>query len=226
MADLSIFADESGDFGDQSYYYIISLVFHEQQHNISGHIAKLAESLSNVKDLSQNHTIHTGAAIRREDEYRTIDIETRKAVFTRLFAFARSAPITHQAFHFRKKEHTDRLALKGAISRTLGLFLRDNASYFLSFDRVVIYYDNGQSEITEVLNTLFNGFLFNVEFRKVMPSQYRLFQVADLCCTLELMQVKIDTNQLSRSELFFFRGKRLLKKDYLDKWRRQRLNPQ
>jgi hypothetical protein len=162
-----------------------------------------------------------GAAIRREDEYRNVEIETRKAAFTRLFAFARSAKIAHQTFHFRKKEYTDRLALKGAISRALGLFLRDNAAYFLSFDRVIIYYDNGQSEITEVLNTLFNGFLFNVDFRRVIPSEYRLFQVADLCCTLQLMKIKLDTNQLSRSEEFFFRGKRALKKDYLDKWRRQ-----
>ncbi|MDR0960406.1 MAG: hypothetical protein LBM23_08695 [Propionibacteriaceae bacterium] len=62
MADLSVFVDESGDFGDQSDYYIVSLVFHEQQHSISESVAKLAESLRNV-DLPHDHAIHTGAGL-------------------------------------------------------------------------------------------------------------------------------------------------------------------
>jgi hypothetical protein len=223
VADLSIFVDESGDFGEQSDYYIVSLVLHEQDHSIASHLSGLAESLSHL-DLPQDHAIHTGALVRREDEYRDIDIETRKAAFSRLFGFLRSAPVTYQSFRFRKKEYPDRLRLKGAISKALFACLQANAAYFLSFERVIVYYDNGQAEITDVLNTLFSAFFFEVDFRKVVPSQYRLFQVADLCCTLELISAKLEANSLSRSETFFFRGKRLLKKDYLQKLDRKKLS--
>jgi hypothetical protein len=191
VAELSIFADESGDFGPDSEYYIVSFVFHDQRRPIDEHVARLAASLGHL-GLSPDHAVHTGAILRREDDYRTVPIQIRKAAFTRLFAFARATGVTYQTFRFRKREHRDRLKLKGAISRGLSLFLRDNAQYFLSFDHVIVYYDNGQAEITDILNTLFNAFFFDVEFRKVAPSEYRLFQVADLCCTLELLNAKMN----------------------------------
>jgi len=222
MAELSVFADESGDFGTGSEYYILSLVFHEQQQPIADELNRLDNVLVEI-GLDPSSAVHTGAIIRGEDEYRAMDIAVRKKAFTRLFAFARRVPVTYQSFHFRKKEAFDRLALKGMISRALAQYLQDHAEYFLSFDRVIVYYDNGQAEITDVLNTLFNAFFFNVEFRKVLPSQYRLFQVADLCCTLELLQVKADDGKLSRSDLLFFRSRRVLVKDYLGKiaWKRR-----
>ncbi|MDR0848723.1 MAG: DUF3800 domain-containing protein [Propionibacteriaceae bacterium] len=217
MSELSIFIDESGDFGDSgSGYYVVVFVFHDQRHGIDSHLARLSQSLADI-GLPGNHAVHTGAAIRGEAEYRGLPIETRKAAFTRLFAFARSAGVTYKAFTFRKREHKGRLKLKGSISRSLALFLRENAEFFLSFDKVIAYYDNGQAEITDIMNTLFNAFFFDVEFRRVAPSQYRLFQVADLFCTLELLRAKADDGSLSRADMFFFTSPRTLKKDYLNK---------
>jgi hypothetical protein len=217
MAELSIFVDESGDFGNSgSGYYVVAFVFHDQRATIAPQLSHLSQSLADV-NLPPEHAVHTGAAIRGEAEYRGMHISVRKAVFTRLFAFARSVDVTYQAFVFRKREHPDRMQLKGAISRALSLFLRDNAEYFLSFDQVIVYYDNGQAEITDILNTLFNAFFFKAEFRRVSPAQYRLFQVADLCCTLELLRVKEGDGKLSRADEFFFTSRRALKKDYLAK---------
>jgi hypothetical protein len=78
-----------------------------------------------------------------------------------------------------------------------------------------VYYDNGQVEVTRILSSVFNALLENVEFRKVMPSDYRLFQVADLICTLKLTELKMENHQLSKSEVFFFNDERTLKKNYL-----------
>ena len=86
---------------------------------------------------------------------------------------------------------------------------------FCSFDVVKIYYDNGQVEVTRVLSSVFNALLENVEFRKVIPSQYRLFQVADLICTLKLTELKLENHALSKSEKTFFGDERTLKKNYL-----------
>ena len=221
VAELSIFADESGDFGSESDYYIVSFVFHEQRHSIVDQVERLSESLAHL-GLAPDHAVHTGAIIRREDDYKSLPIATRKAVFTRLFAFARSATFTYETIWFRKREYPGRLKLKGAISKSLWRFLQDNAAYFLSFDRVIVYYDNGQAEITDVLNTLFNAFFFDVEFRKAAPSRYRLFQVADLLCTLELLRAKMADAKLYKSDLYFFTNRRALRKEYLAKLDRKR----
>ena len=76
-------------------------------------------------------------------------------------------------------------------------------------------YANGQVEVTRVLSSVFNALLENVEFRKVIPSQYRLFQVADLICTLKLTELKLENHTLSKSEKAFFEDERTLKKNYL-----------
>lgn len=44
MNELSIFIDESGDFGEYDYrspYYIIAMVFHKQEHSIHEAVDKL-----------------------------------------------------------------------------------------------------------------------------------------------------------------------------------------
>ncbi|MDR1238311.1 MAG: hypothetical protein LBK28_08715 [Propionibacteriaceae bacterium] len=64
MAVLSIFADESGDFGTHSDYYIVSLVFHEQQDSLTSHLERLDQSLSDI-GVDPSRDVHTGAIIRR-----------------------------------------------------------------------------------------------------------------------------------------------------------------
>lgn len=49
MKELSIFIDESGDFGEYDYhspYYIITMVFHDQNEDIQPAISKLNQELS------------------------------------------------------------------------------------------------------------------------------------------------------------------------------------
>ena len=87
--------------------------------------------------------------------------------------------------------------------------------YFNQFDVVKIYYDNGQIEVTRILSSVFNSLLDNVEFKRVIPSNYRLFQVADLICTLKLVELKAEDHALSKSEKYFFGDERTLKKNYL-----------
>lgn len=69
------------------------------------------------------------------------------------------------------------------------------------------------------MNSVFNAHLSNVEVRKVIPADYSLFQVAALCCTLTLLQAKIDAVGLSASERSFFStrqasAERALRKGY------------
>lgn len=113
------------------------------------------------------------------------------------------------------------------MSREIGGFVRDNFEFFRSFDDVIVYYDNGQKEVTNLVNTVFNVFL-EADVRKVDPSDYGLFQAADMFCTLRLLTEKLEDSQasLSKSELDFFLSVRDLKKNYLKPARKKRLGKQ
>lgn len=70
MKELSIFIDESGDFGEyevHSPYYIITMVFHDQSNDIQPAISILNTELSYLG--LDNICIHTGSIIRMEEIY-------------------------------------------------------------------------------------------------------------------------------------------------------------
>ena len=115
----------------------------------------------------------------------------------------------------QKKHIRDSVEATGKLSKQLAAIIKDHLDYFCDFDVVKIYYDNGQVEVTRILSSVFNALLENVEFKKVIPAQYRLFQVADLICTLKLTELKMNNHILSKSETSFFESERLLKKNYL-----------
>lgn len=232
MRELSIFIDESGDFGpyeSHSPFYVLSLVLHDQSDEIAGALDRIHDALR-ARGLPPDHAVHTGPLIRREKDYRWLDLPDRRSIFRVLVDFMRVCKIAHHSWVFSKRELGDSDQLVGAMSRALGAVIRQNYEYFAGWDRVVIYYDNGQKEITNLVNSVFNALLSNVEVRKVVPSDYSLFQVADLCCTLTLLEKKIDSVGLSSSERDFFStrndsGERALKKGYLKTLSRLRFRP-
>ena len=209
MSELSIFIDESGDFGTQSSFYLLTFVFHDQSVDISSQLARLSDTLMAMRQRSER-ALHTGPMVRREDEYSNLPLAMRRKLFDHLLTFTRTAGVTYASFSVEKRQWPDRLKLKARLSREVSLFLRDNLAFFTSFDRIIVYYDNGQSEITDLINTLFSAYFFEVDFRKVKPSDYRLFQSADLLCTLEMLRAKLAAGgQLSNSEKIFFESTRL-----------------
>ncbi|UPK75360.1 DUF3800 domain-containing protein [Nocardioidaceae bacterium SCSIO 66511] len=229
MRELSIFIDESGDFGPyekHAPFYVLSLVFHDQGDDIAGHLDKIHEALV-VRGYAANHAIHTGPLIRREQDYRWLDIASRRSLFRVLIDFVRTCDVTHHSWVFNKKDIGDTDQLVSAMSRELGTLIRSKYEYFSAWERVVIYYDNGQKEITNLVNSVFNAHLTTAEVRKVLPADYSLFQAADLCCTLALLRKKIETVGLSSSERDFFStrkesAKRALTRGYFKSMDRKR----
>ena len=110
---------------------------------------------------------------------------------------------------FEKKEYDTKEKLVSKMALEPALFIRNNLDYFSSFDTVKVYYDNGQTEISQILNVSLNILLSNVIIKKVYPIDYKLFQVADLLCTIELLNIKYQTKTLSKSETSFFTTKEI-----------------
>ena len=216
MKELSIFVDESGDLGGYDFhapYYIISMVLHDQEYKMSQELEVLEMSLSNLG--WSNHCVHAGPVIRSEEDYKNCILKDRQKILMRMMSFIRRVDIRFKSIYIEKKQVEDSVEATGKLSKQLAAFIRDNLEFFCSYDVIKVYYDNGQVEVTRILSSVFNSLLENVEFRKVLPADYRLFQVADLICTLKLTELKAAAHALSKSEKFFFGDERILKKNYI-----------
>ena len=203
---LSVFIDESGDFGaynENSPYYMVSMVLHDQSVDISKDIAILDR---HIRELGfPPHAVHMGPLIRRESIYRRYDDEVMRAsLLNTMYHFTRKLDIRYICPYVRKTEGQDFLTLYGRLSRELSTQLRNHEDYLGSFDKIIIYYDNGQNELTKILTSVFHVLFSNVEFRKVSPTDYKLFQVADLVCTWELLALKAMEGSFTESEKVFF----------------------
>lgn len=215
---LSIFIDESGDFGSldaHSPFYIVSLVFHDQSEDISSLLTELDTNLLNIP--MKTHLIHSGPIIRNESNYFYLSIQNRRKILNCLTSFSRRAPITYHSIIADKRKCKDSVGLSQNISLQFKELIIGHFDYFQSFNKVKIYYDNGQTDLTRVIVSCFMMLLSNVEMKKVMPENYRLFQVADLFCTFTLIDAKEKEFGFSRSESIFFGSKRDFEKNYLKK---------
>lgn len=214
--ELSIFIDESGDFGvcdSRPPWYIITMVFHNQKSSINEPLQYLEREMALLG--FHNHCIHTGPIIRREKEYRNIDYQTRRKIFGKMITFIRQSKIKYKSFSIEKKHVQDMVEISYMLTKILSVFIQEHYEFFILYDNIKVYYDNGQIELTKILFSVFRTYLSNVEFRKVKPSDYRLFQVADMICTLELLKLKIRNNKFSKSESVFFGTLSNLKRNYL-----------
>ena len=216
VKELSVFIDESGDFGPyepHSPLYIVALIFHDQSLDISLQLSRLRSTMSQ-RGLP-DYTVHAAPLIRREKEYKYFPIAERKAIFDNLFYFVRKVDITYRAIVIEKKELVEDIDLNIRITKQLSAFLFQHFETFAQYDRIAVYYDYGQKELTNIIVTAFSALLGNVVFHRVVPADYKLFQAADMICTLELLSKKAENKALSKSELDFFTSERNLKRAYL-----------
>ena len=103
-----------------------------------------------------------------------------------------------------RKEAPDKISLAGRLGREISNVIGKHKAFFDGFDKIIVYYDNGQIELGAILNTVFSIHFSNVEFRKAEPQKYRLLQAADFICSMELLKIKKIENRLSKSEKQFF----------------------
>ena len=217
MKTLSIFVDESGDFGEfvsHSPYYIITMVLHNQEKSINEQIQKLDSEISSL-GLPPDFVIHTAPLICKEEMFSAMSPNDRRALFTKLFYFVMKCDIQFKSFVFEKRQFEDMFKLEGRMARELSLFIRNNLGFFQQFSDVILYYDNGQHELNKILNNVLTTELSQYDARKVLPKDYKLFQAADLICTLKLLETKCEHGELSHSEQLIFHSKRDLRRQFI-----------
>ena len=212
---LSIFCDESGDFGPFSNYssrYIVSFVFHDQSIDINKDINTLKSKLSYL-NCPDDMQIHAMPIIRGEYEFEFAKMEYRRKILSYIAIFFRKASIYYKSVVINKHDIKEEVGLEDALKLNINELIAEYRDYLNSFDKIIIYYDSGQKKLTRVLDLCFDENFENYKIRKFLAKDKYLLQVADFVCSLELLNLKFPN--LTNRELKFFRNRKTLKNNYL-----------
>lgn len=224
MLELSVFCDESGGMGGTSKYRLVTLVFHDQAQPISDLIGAYERNLR-VKGL-EDIPFHAGPLMYGKGPYHDIGLSDRRRMLASFAFFQSKLPIKYRTFTYRRSAFPDEVALMARFKRDLVVFLADNLAYFQSFDQVKIYYDDGQQTIRNALHAALEYEISKqaITYRDASPTSYRLSQVADYLCAIELIGLKFDAHEINGTdEKFFGLSSVAFKRDYLKKIRKKQL---
>ena len=211
MKELNIFIDESGDFGvndNASDLYVVSIVFHSSLNNIEPFLNALNKRLNKLQFTKM---IHTAALIRHKGDYKDLSIDQRRKIFTAIYQFERKSPIKLKSIIVNKKYTDTYKLLKKQLTMELNESISNNLKYFQKFDKIIIYYDNGQSQLTSILEDIFKD--FNISFiNDFDKTKEKLFQVADMLTFIDKYYYKFKHNlYISKNEKIFFENMEMRK---------------
>ena len=204
---LNIFIDESGDFGfvdGSSDLYAVSFTLHESSDSIQTELKYLNEKLT---ALNYDGMIHLAYLIAKRGDYSHFDFERRKSIFWAIFYFSSRVKAKIKTVIVDKKYINKKMQLNIALAREIGQFINNNRKYLESFDKIVIYYDNGQETLATILDTLF-ATNPKVERRlEFNHTKKRLFQVSDMLTVIDKLEYKRKNNiPFTKAEKYFFNG--------------------
>ncbi len=205
MKRLNIFVDETGEFGfgkKSSLLYGISFTFHEQDDDIIPELNKLNDKLNKI---GYTDMIHMADLIMKRGDYSDFNIEQRKSIFYAIYQFSRRIPVKYHTIIIDKKYASTKQILRHKLSSEINNMIRDHEQYFNKFDKIVMYYDNGQETLGIMLETIFErfaGFEHKINFNH---KEKRLFQVSDMLTYLDKYDYKYKNHMsFTKGDKFFF----------------------
>ncbi len=215
MKRLNVFVDETGEFGfgnKSSKLYGISFTFHNQDDNIKDEINNLNERL---KRIGYNGMIHMADLIMKRGEYSNFSIDIRKKIFQSIYLFSKKVPVKFYTIIIDKKYTNSQKVLKRKIILEIEKMFERNKNYFNKFDKIILYYDNGQKELGKILDKEFSDFKNYQHIAEFNHIEKRLFQVSDMLTYIDKLEYKYQNKEnLNKGEKYFFSDIRLKKLIY------------
>lgn len=223
MAECSIFVDESGGQKGHSKYYGITLVFHDQSESIQPAVDRFDRALEerNLPKL----TMHAGPLLNGHDPFEDMDVKRRKALLMTFFVMLQHIPVRYTTLMYRRSEFESQESLAARLRRDVINLLFDNLSLMQSFDRVKVFYDDGQEILAKALHQAIEYAISReaIVYKFASPTDYVLSQVADFLCTLELTALKYRNNEQTATDEKFFGSNAMFRRNFLKVMRRKRL---
>ena len=224
MKELSVFVDESGDKSLHARYFLVTVVIHDQANKITEKINAYEQSLATA-DLP-NIPFHSEPLLNGHEGYADLSLSQRKKLLYSFNVLVQRLPIQYATFVYKHRKRKDPEVLAQHIERDLTALINEHLQLFQDFDKVKIYYDNGQKLVRQALYGAISSCLSQqaVIRKKTTMTEYRLAQVADYLCTIELAAVKYAAKENGGTYDKFFGGIGTFKKNWLKQARRKLLS--
>ena len=208
---LNIFIDESGDFGfvdGSSELYGVSFTIHESDNSIVDDLEYLNNRLRKAR---YNGMIHLANLVARRGDYAHFDLEQRKNIFWSIFYFAKRVKVKIHTIIVDKRYKNNKAQLNRELAIEINKFFELISDYMNEFEKVVIYYDNGQEALGAIIDTLLIT-KKNIEHRiEFNHKEKRLFQVSDMLTFVDKIVYKHNNNmKMTKAEKYFFSVKDIL----------------
>lgn len=224
MREISVFADESGDKSNSTRYFLLTLVFHEQSERIAEQVAIYERSLARA-DMP-NIPFHSEPLLNGHKVYEYLDPAQRKKLLSSFGALVRYLLIEYATFAYRRNDFDSPDKLSERMRRDITDLFQRHLDYYQGFDRVKVYYDNAQAIVNSALYEAVKSVLAKqaVIMRRTTMTEYRLSQVADYLCTIELAAIKYNAKESGATYEKFFGTVGKFKKNWLKQVRRKQIS--
>ena len=221
---LSAFFDEAGQerqYEPGAKWYLLTLVLHDQSDDLSAHIAAYEDYIGR-KGLP-DVPFHMVELMHGRRSYEGIELADRKRLLMSFNSFVQRLPIRYHTFAYRRSEFGSYVELSQRMERDLKAFIESHLEEFQSFDMVAVYYDGGQSAVTQAVHGAFDEELSaNVaDYKKLRFQERRLSQVADYLCSIELANLRFLDGEVSPTYEKVYGTRRQFRANYLKQARRK-----
>ncbi len=152
--------------------------------------------------------IHLAYLIAKRGDYSNFSLKKRQSIFWAIFYFSIRTKVRIRTIIVDKNYINKKTQLNINLVRKIGNFVKEYADYINSFDKIVIYYDNGQETLATLLDVVFSANL-KVERRIDFDhKEKRLFQVSDMLTVIDKLEYKRKNKiPFTKAEKYFFKGK-------------------
>ena len=212
MKRLNIFVDETGEFGfgnGASELYGVSFTFHEHNDDIMPELNKLNDRLNKI---GYTNMIHMADLIMNRGDYKRISINTRRSIFKAIFHFSRKIKVKYQTIIIDKNYTDNGRILKLQLSTAINKMIKEHEKYFNKFDKIVMYYDNGQEILGTILDSIFLFFFYFEHRVDFDHKEKRLFQVSDMLTYIDKFDYKYKNKlPFTKGEKYFFTDEEIRK---------------
>ena len=79
----------------------------------------------------------------------------RKSIFKAIYHFSRKIKVKYNTIIIDKRYIDNGRILKQQLSYEINRMIKDHEQYFNKFDKIVMYYDNGQEVLGTILDSIF-----------------------------------------------------------------------
>lgn len=224
MNELSVFVDESGVQEGNTPYYLVTLVLHDQNEEIGNNIRNYEEHLSaaSLPDIP----FHSTPLLRGNEAYRSLSSQQRKQLLVNFSTFTRKLPIQYVTFSYESKIFKSQEVLTRLVRKDLANFIYEHYEFLCSFETIKIFYNDGQRAVSHAMKESFKYMLSreSLLFPKTDYRKYRLAQVADYICSIELAAIKYQNGMHTFTDERFYGKNEAFHKNFYKKISKKRLS--